>query len=49
MISQKHLDKYKEIYKKQYGTDISDSEALEQATNLVSLFEVLLKIDKWNR
>jgi len=49
MISQKHLVKYKGIYQKQYGKDISDSEALEQVINLVRLFEILLKVDRRNK
>lgn len=41
MISDKALNEYMEIYKKEYGKDISKDEAIEQATNLLNFFNVL--------
>lgn len=41
MISEKMLEKYKEIYKRKFGKDISDQDALEQATKLVRLVEIV--------
>ena len=43
MISQEALKEYKEIYKKEFGKDISDAEALEQATRLLRLIEIIYK------
>jgi len=34
---------YKQIYRKEFGRDISDKEALEQGTNLINLFEVIIE------
>ena len=42
MISKKMLIEYKRIYKKDFGKDISDKEALEQGANLVNLVELIL-------
>ena len=41
MISDKLVQEYKNIYKKKYGQDISDSEARDQAQRLASLVEIL--------
>lgn len=46
MLSNKAIRGFKEIYKKEYGKDISDMEAREQGEKLVNFFEVLIKIDK---
>ncbi len=43
MISEKALAEYKAIYRKEYGKDISDAEALEQATNLLNLMNVVYR------
>jgi hypothetical protein len=42
-ISAKALEEYKEIYRKQYGKDISDADALEQAPKLLRLMEIVYK------
>ena len=42
-VSPKALKEYKEIYRKQFGKDISDADALEQATKLLRLMEVVYK------
>lgn len=36
-ISQEDLDKFKEIYKKEFGKEISDKEAYEQGSRLLRL------------
>lgn len=36
-FSRKQLDEFKQIYKKEYGEDISDSQAIEMATKLIQL------------
>lgn len=49
MISQKHLEKFKELFKRKYGVEYSDDEAKEAVQNLVSYFELLISIDKHNK
>ncbi len=44
MLSDKAIQEYKEIYKKEYGKDISDSEAQEQGERLTRFFDVLFQI-----
>ncbi|MCK5475456.1 MAG: hypothetical protein KAI71_02650 [Candidatus Pacebacteria bacterium] len=43
MISEEQLKKYKDIYRKKFGKEISDQEALEQGTKLISLMEIIYK------
>ncbi len=43
MISKESLDKYKAIYKNKFDKELSDQEALEQATKLVRLIEIVYK------
>ncbi|MCK9439518.1 hypothetical protein M0Q39_05670 [Patescibacteria group bacterium] len=43
MISKEQLDKFKLIYKKEFNKEISDQEALEQATKLLNLMEIVYK------
>lgn len=43
MVSQEALNEYKKIYRKQFRKDISDADALEQATKLLRLMEVVYK------
>lgn len=45
MLSKKSIEEYKRIYKKEFGKEISDEEALEQGTRLVNFFEILHKIN----
>ena len=45
-LSQQAIDEYKQIYKKEFGKEISDDEARKQGNNLIGFFEVLLKIDR---
>lgn len=42
-VSPKALEEYKKIYRKQFGKDISDADALEQATKLLRLMEIIYK------
>ena len=42
-VSKKYVDEFKEIYKKEHGKDLSDSEAQEAANNLVGFFDILWK------
>ena len=41
MISKEALEEFKAIWKKEFGKDISDAHALEQATNLLTLMKVV--------
>ncbi len=43
MISKELLDKFKTIYKNQFGEEISDQEALEQATKLLNMMRVIYR------
>lgn len=43
MISNKQLEEFKRIYRKQFGKDISDQDALESATKLLRLMEIVYK------
>lgn len=42
-ISKEALAKFKEIYRKEYGEDISDEEALKQATSLLRLMKIIYR------
>ena len=39
MISKEALEEYKRIYKNQFGENVSDEEALDQAINLLTLVD----------
>jgi len=43
MISKESLEKFKGIYRKQFGKDISDEDALESATKLLNLMRIVYK------
>lgn len=43
MISDKALQEFKEIWKEQFGEDISDEKAMDGATSLLTLFNVIYK------
>lgn len=43
-LSDKHVQKFKGIYKKEYSKEISDAEAREAGENLVGLFDILWKM-----
>lgn len=42
LVSREELDKFKLIVKKDYGVELSDKQAIEQATALLSLFDYLI-------
>lgn len=42
-ISEKALKEYKAIYKKEYGIDLPDEDALEQATKLLNLMNIVYR------
>ncbi|OGY59644.1 MAG: hypothetical protein A3I31_00530 [Candidatus Colwellbacteria bacterium RIFCSPLOWO2_02_FULL_44_20b] len=43
MISKERLQKFRDIYRKSFGKDILEQEALEKATQLVRLMEIIYK------
>ena len=43
MISEKALSEYKRIYKTKTGKELSDADALEQATRLITLVRAVYK------
>jgi len=49
MLSNKTVQEFKDIFKKEYDQDLTDVEAREQRERLVKFFELLIKIDRRNR
>lgn len=43
MISDAALKEFKEIWRDEIGTEISDEQAMEEATQLLTLFDVIYK------
>ena len=46
MLSDKAIQEYKDVFKKEFGQDLTDKEAREQGERLVKFFEILIKIDQ---
>lgn len=46
MLLDKAIQEYKDIFKKEFGQDLTDAEAREQGERLVKFFEILIKIDQ---
>ena len=42
-FSKEAIEEFKEIYKKEFGKEIFDQEALEKATNLLTLFNAIYR------
>jgi hypothetical protein len=42
-LTKEDINKYKEIYRQEFGEDISDQEAFEQATNLINMMRVVYR------
>ncbi len=49
MLSDKTVQEYKDIFKKEFGQELTDAEAREQGTRLLKFFELLIKIDRRNK
>lgn len=45
-ITKDTVDRFKEMFKEQYGVDYTDQEAWEATHNLLNAFEWLLKEDR---
>lgn len=41
MLTAEQVNKFREIYKKNFGKEISQEEALDKATKLARLFEII--------
>jgi hypothetical protein len=48
-LSDDAIEKFRAIYKKQFGKEISVEEAKEHGSNLVGFFELLIKWDDEDR
>lgn len=44
MVSKKALGKFKAIYKKRFGEDISDEDALKKAARLLTLIDKIYRV-----
>lgn len=44
MLSDKAVQKFKDIYKKEYKKDLTDAEARDEAERLVGFFDVLMQV-----
>jgi hypothetical protein len=49
MLSDKAIQEFKDIFKKEYGQDLTDAEAREQGERLVKFFEILIRVDRRTR
>lgn len=43
-LTQADIDEFKAIYRKEYGVDISDAEALEMGTRLLRVVKVVVDV-----
>jgi hypothetical protein len=43
MVSEKALQEFKKIWREEFGEDISDEKALEEATALLTMFDAIYK------
>ena len=43
MLSEDDINKFQEIYQKEFGKEISKEEALEQGIKLITLMKIILK------
>lgn len=46
MLSDKAIQEYKEIFKKEFGQNLTDAEAREQGERLILFFKTLIGIDQ---
>lgn len=43
ILTREQLDEFKELYKKNFGKDITDAEASEQGNKLIDLIKIMYK------
>jgi len=49
MLTDKEIKEFKRLAKETMGLDLTDAEAQDQGSRLVSLFELLIDIDRKNK
>ena len=47
MLPKKAIEEFKKIYKKSYGVELSDEEAVDKANRLVNLYKAVYSDEKW--
>ncbi len=48
-LSDKAILQFREIFEKEYGKELADSEAREAAKRLVGFYQLLIKVDQRNK
>lgn len=43
LVTREELDKFKELARKEYGVELTDEQAFEQATALLLLFDIVIE------
>lgn len=49
MLSQKAIEEFKEIWKAEYGQDLSEQEAMEKAERFILLFKAIYRPIQLNK
>lgn len=49
MLSDRSVQEFKEIFKKEFRQDLTDAEAREQGERFLKFFELLIIIDRRNK
>lgn len=49
MLSDRSVQEFKEIFKKEFRQDLTDAEARDQGERLLKFFELLIIIDRRNK
>lgn len=49
MLSKQAVEEYKQIYIKEFGIKLNDTEVNEQANRLLNFFKLLIEIDQRNK
>ena len=49
MLTDEEIKEFKRLAKETMGLDLTDAEAEDQGSRLVTLFELLIKIDRKNK
>lgn len=45
-ITSETVERFKQMFKREYGVEYSDQEAWEATNNLIGVFELLLQMDR---
>lgn len=49
MLNNKEVERFKELATQIYGIELTDAEAQDQGGRLVTLFELLIEVDRKNK